>query len=235
MPVNNLWIIMPVYNEEEAIDFVVKEWTSALDQLSLSYTLCILNDGSKDGTLHKLQQLAQAHSRIHIIDKPNSGHGQTCIYGYQVALDHGADWIFQIDSDGQCDPKFFKAFIPLAEKHRCIYGVRRTRDDGMQRIIVSHFVTLFVFVATGQWLRDPNVPYRMIHADVMKTFVKEVPADFHLANIYVTVRSNKASRIKWVPIHFRDRMGGTASVKTFSFVKHGFKLFKQLKAAQRMS
>jgi hypothetical protein len=28
-------------------------------------------------------------------------------------------------------------------------------------------------------------------------------------------------------------MGGTASVKTFSFVKHGFKLFKQLKAAQR--
>ncbi len=235
MPINNLWIIMPVYNEEEAIDFVVKEWTNVLDGMALPYTLCILNDGSKDGTLGKLHQLATAHPRLHIIDKPNSGHGQTCIYGYQYALQQGADWIFQIDSDGQCDPQYFPTLIAHTEKHRCIYGVRRTRDDGTQRIIVSHFVTLFVFVATGQWLRDPNVPYRLIHADVMRTFVNEVPSDFHLANIYVTVRSNKASRIKWVPIHFRDRMGGTASVKTFSFVKHGFKLFQQLKAAQRMN
>lgn len=224
---------MPVYNEEEAIDFVVKEWINALEKLSLNYTLCILNDGSKDSTLVQLQRLAKAHPTLHIIDKPNSGHGQTCIYGYKYALKQGADWIFQIDSDGQCDPQFFPQILAQTEKHQCIYGVRRTRDDGTQRIIVSHFVTLFVFVATGQWLRDPNVPYRMIHADAMRQFVNDVPQDFHLANIYVTVRSNKVSKIKWVPIHFRDRMGGTASVKTFSFVKHGFKLFKQLKAAQR--
>lgn len=224
---------MPVYNEEEAINFVVNEWTTALDKLSLPYTLCILNDGSKDSTLQQLHKLAEAHPRIHIIDKANSGHGQTCIAGYKYAMDKGADWIFQIDSDGQCDPQFFPQLLAQTEQHRCIYGVRRTRDDGTQRIIVSHFVTLFVFVATGQWLRDPNVPYRLIHADVMRQFVHQVPQDFHLANIYVTVRCHKASRIKWVPIHFRDRMGGTASVKTFSFVKHGFKLFKQLKAAQR--
>lgn len=224
---------MPVYNEEEAIDFVVNEWINALNKLSLNYTLCILNDGSKDSTLSHLHQLATRHAQIHIIDKPNSGHGQTCIFGYKYALEKGADWIFQIDSDGQCDPIYFEKFIPLTNSHKCIYGVRKTRDDGTQRIIVSHFVTLFVLVATGQWLRDPNVPYRLIHADAMRTFVNNVPTDFHLANIYVTVRSNLASKIKWVPIHFRDRMGGTASVKTFSFVKHGFKLFKQLKAAQR--
>ncbi len=224
---------MPVYNEEEAIDFVVNEWTTALDQLALNYTLCILNDGSKDTTLQHIEKLAELHPRIHVINKANSGHGQTCIYGYKYAIAKGADWIFQIDSDGQCDPIYFKEFIPLTENNKCIYGVRKTRDDGNQRIIVSHFVTLFVFVATGQWLRDPNVPYRLIHSDIMQLFVNDVPADFHLANIYVTVRSNRASKIKWVPIHFRDRMGGTASVKTFSFVKHGFKLFKQLKAAQR--
>ena len=233
MAIKNLWIIMPVYNEEEAIEFVVNEWTTALDALPLTYTLCILNDGSKDSTLQKLQQLATQHPRIHIIDKPNSGHGQTCIYGYQYALNQGADWIFQIDSDGQCDPKFFPAFIPATEHNACIYGVRTRRDDGLQRTIVSHFVTVFTLVATGQWLRDPNVPYRLIRADVMKTLVNKIPADFHLANIYVTVLSNKASKIKWLPIHFRDRMGGSASVKTFSFVKHGFKLFKQLRAAQR--
>lgn len=224
---------MPVYNEEEAIEYVVNEWVSALSSMHLPYTLCILNDGSKDQTLHKINALAAKHPSIHIIDKANSGHGQTCIFGYKYALAKGADWIFQIDSDGQCDPQYFNAFIPLTEQHSCIYGVRTRRDDGLQRTLVSHFVSIFTFVATGVWLRDPNVPYRLIRADVMQRFVDEVPGDFHLANIYVSVRSNKASTICWVPIHFRDRMGGSASVKTFSFIKHGFKLFRQLKEAQR--
>lgn len=233
MPINNLWVIMPVYNEEEAIDFVVDEWSACLSELSIPYTLCILNDGSKDHTLLKLQALASRLPNIRIVDKPNSGHGQTCIYGYKLALNEGADWIFQIDSDGQCDPQFFPSFIPLAERHGCIYGVRTSRDDGFQRMMVSFFVTIFTLVATGQFLRDPNVPYRLIRSDIMRQFVEQVPSDFHLANIYVTVRSHKISRIRWLPIHFRDRMGGSASVKTFSFVKHGFKLFRQLRDAQR--
>jgi hypothetical protein len=41
----------------------------------------------------------------------------------------------------------------------------------------------------------------------------------------------KNTPIKWVDIHFRDRAGGSPSVKTFSFAKHGMKLYKQLKAA----
>jgi hypothetical protein len=65
----------------------------------------------------------------------------------------------------------------------------------------------------------------------MKGIAYQIPTDFHLANIYVSVLANKMEKIKWVPIHFRDRSGGSPSVKTFSFVKHGFKLFRQLKEA----
>ena len=75
----------------------------------------------------------------------------------------------------------------------------------------------------------------LIYTNVLKQFAYKVPKDFHLANIFVSVCCANISKIKWVPIHFRDRMGGTASVKTFSFVKHGFKLFKQLRAAGKVS
>lgn len=231
MPIENLWVIMPVYNEEEAIEPVVNEWVNALNETKLNYTLCLMNDGSKDSTLLKINNLSQKYSSIKVVDKVNSGHGQTCVMGYQMAIEQGADWIFQIDSDGQCDAQYFKNFIPLAGPFQCIYGVRKTRDDGMQRTIVSHFVSIFTFVATGKWVRDPNVPYRLIHRDILKQIAYSVPKDFHLANIYVSVRCAKLSKIAWLPIHFRDRMGGTASVKTFSFVKHGFKLFKQLREA----
>ncbi len=225
---------MPVYNEEEAITSVCNEWTAALEATKLNYTLCILNDGSKDKSLQILRQFEAKNKAIKIVDKPNSGHGQSCVMGYQLALQAGADWILQIDSDGQCDPKYLPSFVGLAsDKCKAIYGFRQTRDDGLQRFIVSRFVTIFTFVATGQWVKDANVPYRLIHESVMSKIAYRIPSDFHLANIYVSVLSNKLAKIKWVNIHFRDRSGGSASVKTFSFVKHGFKLYKQLKEAIR--
>ncbi len=222
---------MPVYNEEEAISPVCEEWVKALDTSGLNYTLCILNDGSKDKTLEILTNIAQKHNRIKIIDKPNSGHGQSCVYGYKLALEAGADWIFQIDSDGQCDPQYFPEVVRLSEKSKAVYGYRKTRDDGFKRFVISRFVTMFTLAATGVWVPDANVPYRFIHKSVMEQIAYKVPSDFHLANIYVSVLSQKLAGITWTNIHFRDRMGGSPSVKTFSFIKHGMKLFRQLKEA----
>ncbi len=231
MGINHLWVVMPVYNEEEAVGDVIAEWQKALLASGLNYTFCILNDGSKDNTLKILEECALQNSNIKLINKSNSGHGQTCVMGYQLGLDAGADWIFQIDSDGQCDPQYFESIIQASTSNKAVYGQRVTRDDGLKRVIISKFVLVFTLVATGQWINDGNVPYRLIHADLMKNIAYSVPSDFHLANILVSVLSNKQEKIKWVPIHFRDRSGGSPSVKTFSFVKHGFKLFKQLKAA----
>ena len=108
MAVKNLWVIMPVYNEEEAIELVVNEWIATLNSLKLSYVFCLFNDGSKDSTLLKINNLATLYPSIKVVDKPNSGHGQTCVLGYQMAIENGADWIFQIDSDAQCDPQYFE-------------------------------------------------------------------------------------------------------------------------------
>ncbi|MFA6151316.1 MAG: glycosyltransferase family 2 protein [Chitinophagaceae bacterium] len=231
MEVNHLWVVMPVYNEEEAVGGVIDEWQTALLSSGVKYTFCILNDGSKDDTLQILENYATKYPQIKIVNKPNSGHGQTCVMGYQMGLETGADWIFQIDSDGQCDPQYFPALIAASQYNKAVYGQRVTRDDGLQRIIISKFVRIFTLAATGQWIIDGNVPYRLIHADLMKNIAYKIPSDFHLANILVSVLSNKQEKIKWIPIHFRDRSGGSPSVKTFSFVKHGFKLFKQLKEA----
>ncbi len=226
--INNLWIIVPVYNEELCIETVVNEWTNELIKHNLNYTFCILNDGSKDNTLKVLYQIKNKYSNIEIIDKPNTGHGQTCVYGYKLALERGADWIFQIDSDGQCNPIFFSKFLALVSNKKCIFGVRSKREDGASRMIISFFVTMFVFVSTFRFLRDPNVPYRLIHSSVMNKIVHKIPSDFYLANILVSILANEEAKIKWVKIIFRNRIGGVPSIKNFTFVKHGKTLFKQL-------
>lgn len=233
MSLGSVWVIMPVYNEEEAVPDVIEEWQKCFSENLDDFTFCILNDGSKDNTLNILRNYEQKYPQIKVVDKPNSGHGQTCIFGYKMALENGADWVFQIDSDGQCASEYFPEFVKAAETHKAVQGYRQTREDGLQRSVVSRFVTMFTFAATGEWVRDANVPYRLMHASILKNIPARIPETFHLANILVSVLVSKATKIKWINIHFRDRAGGTASVKTVSFVKHGVKLFKQLKAASK--
>jgi dolichol-phosphate mannosyltransferase len=229
---DNLWLILPVYNEELSISYVVREWSQKIKSLKIKHTICIINDGSKDNTLSILNHLANELENIVIIDKENSGHGQTCVFGYKYAIENGADWIFQIDSDGQCDIRFFEAFIEKTNNvHKNIFGNRTSRDDGFNRVLISKFVQLFTLVSTGFWIKDGNVPYRMMSARELEKIVHKIPSDFHLANILVSVLLKKESEIIWIPIHFNKRYAGNPSVKSFSFIKHGLKLFRQLKNA----
>ena len=46
-------------------------------------------------------------------------------------------YVFQIDSDGQCDPRYFASLWRLREQFTVVYGVRTTRDDGLARVLIS--------------------------------------------------------------------------------------------------
>ncbi len=232
---NQLWVVMPVYNEEECLTRVVDEWILPLRRVAGAFKMCILNDGSKDGTLAILRELEKQYPEIIVIDKKNSGHGQSCQEGYRLALSKGAEWVLQIDSDGQCDPRFFEFFWKARGNNKVIYGFRNRREDGKRRYVISRFVSLFTLLGIGVWVRDANVPYRLMHRSTLEGIVDEIPRDFHLSNIMLSALQEKKFGLHWVNIIFRERMGGVPSVKTYSFVKQGFKLLRQLKKASRSS
>jgi hypothetical protein len=81
-------------------------------------------------------------------------------------------------------------------------------------------------------VRDPNVPYRLMKTDRLPPVIEQVPADFHLANVFVSALVHRMHPIHWVDIHFRERSGGVASAKSYAFVLQGLKLFKQLRKAR---
>ena len=70
---------MPIYNEQASIGGVVREWKACLDTVAPDHRILILNDGSKDNTAQVLAGLAAATPGVEVINKPNSGHGRTCI------------------------------------------------------------------------------------------------------------------------------------------------------------
>jgi dolichol-phosphate mannosyltransferase len=227
---NKLWVIVPIYNEEASIVHVIDEWLPELRRIvgKDQFVFCAINDGSTDKTHEILIAEARKYKEIKIIDKENTGHGQTCVFGYREAIENNAEWIFQIDSDGQCDPIFFKSLWDNKDKFKVIYGYRKKREDGLYRYLISRVVTLVTFFATGVFVKDANVPYRLMHSSTLKELIINVPKDFKLVNILISTVQKSRYGIKWVNIRFRDRYGGSPSVKAYSFIREAVILHKQL-------
>jgi len=228
--VKTLCVIMPIYNEEASIEKTFLEWHDAFKQQLFfnEVKFVLINDGSKDNTLSIINQLASEHERIHVIDKPNSGHGHSCLVGYQYAVEHNFDYTMQLDSDGQCDPRFFPAFLQKIENHDVVYGFRYIRRDGFLRFMISRILSVAAFIRTGIWVWDPNCPYRLFKTDTIKDFVKKVDPTFILINVVLAL-SHKRMGMKLVNIVFRERHGGSPSLNTMKLIKVGREFDRQLK------
>jgi dolichol-phosphate mannosyltransferase len=105
-----LFVIVPCFEEEQCLDSVLQEWIDELDRTGVDYKVLLLDDGSTDGTSALISRWVRNRldGRITVIRHANMGHGQTCLVGYRQACLSGAAWVFQIDSDGQCDPAYFR-------------------------------------------------------------------------------------------------------------------------------
>lgn len=228
-----LWVVMPAYNEEASVERVIGEWLAALRVLGADIRFLAINDGSRDATLARLRRVAAMSPEVEVVDQSNRGHGPSCLEGYRAALAGGADWVLQIDSDGQCDPRFFPALWAERQRHAAVFGYRARRDDGWMRWVVSRLVSLAVLFGAGVWVRDANVPYRLMRRDVLAGALEGFPADFHLANILLAVRLRRRGAIDWVPIRFRVRFGGAPSLGLGGLARRGATLVKQLAVERR--
>src|SRR4051812_47123881 len=117
-----LMIVMPIYNEQASVRKVSLEWFQEVENWTEDFVLLAINDGSTDATARVLARLReQLGPRLEILEQPNQGHGQTCLNGYRLALERGIPFVFQIDSDGQCDPQYFFRFWRERETYDVIY------------------------------------------------------------------------------------------------------------------
>jgi dolichol-phosphate mannosyltransferase len=198
--------------------------------LTESFVFLCIDDGSRDKSLEILQRLQQQlGNRIQIITRENKGHGQSCMEGYNWACQQKIPWVFQIDSDGQCDPQYFFRFWRLRDKYDVIYGIRTRRDDGWRRVIASWVLKSVLFSTQGVWCPDANVPYRLMTREVLAVEVEKIPRTFFLANIALAVLLKKSAVSHgYVPIAFRERYGGEPSVRLGKFTDKAVELVKQL-------
>lgn len=228
-----LLVVMPVFNEEKCLPSVLGEWRDVLERSGIDYRFLAIDDGSRDASAEILDawKNAQAPHRFEFVSQANRGHGATCLQGYRSACNAGVPWVFQIDSDGQCDPRFFSSMWKMRGEADVVYGARRKRLDGWKRVVASVFLRFVVRISSGTWCVDANVPYRLMRTENLLPLLDSVPARFDLANVALAVQLRRAGwREAVVPIVFRCRAGGEPSVPLRRFAWKAAELFSQLRS-----
>lgn len=229
-----LYIVIPAYNERDTIRQVIEQWYSVVEQLEKA-RLVIVNDGSKDDTYEIVQKCAESRPLLIPLTKENSGHGATVLYAYHYALNHGADYIFQTDSDGQTLPEEFWQFWQVRDKYDMVIGHRCHRQDGISRIFVTKVLKYVLKICFGVTVVDANTPFRLIEAGVLKENIGFIPEGFNLSNVILTViYEKKKLRVKYIPITFKPRQGGVNSINLKKIFHIGVQAVKDFRAINKM-
>ena len=205
-----LSVVIPVFNEEAAIEEVVIDWLSRLESLGVAYEIVVLDDGSTDATATVLARLAARAPVLRVIRQDNRGHGPTILRGYALARGH---WVLQIDSDGEIPPDEFPQHWAGREPYDLVIGRRTNRDMPLVRRGVSTVSRLSVQVLFGQGIHDVNVPYRLMRGALLREVASRLPADLFAPNVALSgLAIRRGWRILEVPVVHVGRRHGQSSL-----------------------
>jgi glycosyltransferase involved in cell wall biosynthesis len=229
---DKLYIVIPAYNEEANIEAVIKDWYPIVERIGNGSRLVIMDDGSKDSTFSIMKRLAETLPAFEPVTKPNGGHGATVLFGYNYAINAGADYIFQTDSDGQTLPEEFWPFWEKRQSYDMLIGHRKGRQDGFSRVFVTKTLKFVLWLCFHVSITDANTPFRLMKAETLKQHIKLVPEGFNLSNVLISViYAKKKLKVKYMHVTFRPRQGGVNSInmkKIFRIGRQAFKDFRRI-------
>lgn len=222
-------IIVPFYNEENNLTYFINEWEKFLNskkKISSVFFFYFINDGSTDNSVNEIKKKIKKLN-YKIIDKKNSGHGDTCRFAYNLIVNKKKfDYLLQIDSDNQCDPKYISKFYDLIKNknYKFIFGFRKSREDGFLRVFISRILSLSILIKKNIYIKDLNTPYRLMNIKELKKILIKIDKNkkyrnISLFNCVLSYEIQKNYQISWVDIKFRKRIFGSTKYNFLDMLK----------------
>ncbi len=201
----DLSIVIPVYNEVESLPLLHQALCDALAGLARSWEVIYVNDGSKDGSDKKLDELAATDPQHTCVVQLRRNFGQTTAIA--AGIDHArGDIITFLDADLQNDPADIPMLLEkLDEGYDVVSGWRKDREDNaLTRNLPSHMANWLISKVTGVYLHD--------YGCTLKAYRREVITGFRLygeMHRFIPVYANAVgAKILEVPVRHHARKFG---------------------------
>jgi glycosyltransferase involved in cell wall biosynthesis len=147
-------IIVPVFNEAEALVDVCQGVRRELTRLGQNWEIIFINDGSTDGSEEILDRLAEEDQRVRLVHfKRNFGQTAAMMAGFDYA---NGDVIIPLDGDGQNDPSDIPRMLEVLEQGSdVVSGWRKDRQDNhIKRNLPSILANKLISFVSGVRLHD---------------------------------------------------------------------------------
>ena len=171
-------VILPAYNEEDKIEQVINETVKALDRITDSWEIIVVDDGSKDLTFAIAKEFAKNDGRVRAISYgKNMGKGFALKYGFRHSR---GDLIVFMDADLDLHPKQIKKFIEIMEKEKAdvVVGSKRHPESKvnypLKRRILSDVYFLIVKVLFNLNVRDTQVGLKLFKREVLRDVMPRI-------------------------------------------------------------
>jgi len=215
----SITIAIPTYNEQENIEWVVKDSLKSLPKYFSDYEVLIVDDGSKDKTPQISDKLAGENKHVRVVHQPNSGYSKAMLTGIRNAK---KEFVAYLPADGQYTVEDMKAMYPLMKSSDVVLGYRGIRKDyNLYRKILSYGYLIMLWLMFGIDVQDLNGPniWRTNEANKLKEIYSvNSKGVFILAEIVARFK-RKGLRISEAPSVYRSRRAGAVKNTKFKVVK----------------
>ena len=216
--------IIPTYNEKENIEAITRKVFSLLGD----FHILVIDDGSPDGTATIVKGLqAEFPDRLHLLERSGKqGLGTAYLTGFRWSLDHGYDYVFEMDADFSHNPDdLLRLYAACAEQgadlavgSRYCHGVSVV-DWPMSRIIMSYYASAYVRGVLNMKVFDTTAGFVCYTRKVLETIdldaVRMKGYGFQIEMKYTAFRLG--FKITEVPIIFTNRQLGTSKMSSGIF------------------
>lgn len=211
-------VIIPTYNEKENAERMVRKVFS----LVTPFHLLIIEDNSPDGTAEIIKNLQKEFAgRLHMIQRQGKlGLGTAYITGFGWAVEHGYDYIFEMDCDFSHNPDDLEKLYHAAQKggdvvigSRYISGINVVNWP-LSRVLMSYFASVYVRMITGMRIKDTTAGFKCYRRKVLETIdFNRIRLKGYGFQIEMKFTAWKLGfNIVEVPIVFIDREQGTSKM-----------------------
>jgi dolichol-phosphate mannosyltransferase len=178
--------------------------------------LLVVDDNSPDGTGKIADELSKKHGSIHVLHRnEKSGLGRAYIAGFKWALEHGYEYVFELDGDFSHNPDDIPMFLEAARSADLVLGSRyingiRVINWPLSRLMLSKGAAKYVKIVTGMPFTDPTGGYKCFRKRALQAIdLEAIRSNGYSFQVEMTHKLwRQGLKVVEVPIVFTERFQG---------------------------
>lgn len=205
-------VVIPTYNEAENIPKLIP----AVLQQAPNLDVLVVDDNSPDGTAALVKEMMATNPNVHIIEREGKqGLGTAYVRGFKYAIEHGYDYVFEMDADFSHNPNDIPVFLSHMKNYDLVIGSRyvngvRILNWPMSRLLLSYSANVYTRLITGLPVMDATGGFKCYRIEALKAIdLDRIRSNGYAFQIEMSYKVwKKGFRLCEIPIIFTDRREG---------------------------